>query len=83
MKAKQKTKAGQFRYSRYRQAAVTDVLSNYFEDNLNVAKIIAQKQLSPPGLGEAARQARELTKRKSALEITSLPGNLLTAPFGS
>ena len=71
-----KTKLGNSDIAGIVQAAVTDVLSNYFEDNLNVAKIIAQKAVVAARAREAARQARELTKRKSALEITSLPGKL-------
>lgn len=58
------------------QAAVTECLNGYFEDNASLVRAIVQKSVLAARAREAARQARELTKRKGALEITSLPGKL-------
>lgn len=58
------------------QAAVTECLNAYFEENASLVKTIVQKAILASRAREAARQARELTKRKGALEITSLPGKL-------
>jgi DNA gyrase subunit B len=56
--------------------AVGDVLSYYLEENPNVAKAILDKCISASRAREAARKARELVRRKSALESTTLPGKL-------
>ena len=55
---------------------VTDVLSTYLEENPNVAKAILEKCVSASRAREAARKARELVRRKNALEVTTLPGKL-------
>jgi DNA gyrase subunit B len=51
-------------------------LSTYFEENPKIAKTIADKALGAALAREAARKAKELTRRKSALESSSLPGKL-------
>ena len=62
------------------QAAVSGVLSDqltyYFEQNPKVARIICEKSLLSQRARNAARKAKELTRRKSALEGSALPGKL-------
>jgi DNA gyrase subunit B len=71
-----KTKLGNSEVAGIVSGAVGEILNSYFELNINVAKTLAQKAVVAARAREAARQARELTKRKSALEVTSLPGKL-------
>ncbi len=62
------------------RGAVMSVLSSqleiFLEQNPNVAKITVEKSLLSQRAREAARKARDLTRRKSALDGTSLPGKL-------
>ena len=51
-------------------------LSEYFDENPNVLKIIIEKALSAAKAREAARNARDLARRKSSLESSGLPGKL-------
>ena len=55
---------------------VSNLLEIYLEQNPAVAKIIIEKSLLSQRARDAARKARELTRRKSALDGTSLPGKL-------
>ena len=55
---------------------VNEILSTYFEENPQVVKAILEKCISASRAREAARKARELVRRKSALETTTLPGKL-------
>ena len=55
---------------------VSEKLMNYFEENPTVAKAIFDKSVQAQKAREAAKKARELTRRKSALESASLPGKL-------
>ena len=71
-----KTKLGNSNVSGIVQSMVTDVLSTYLEENPNVAKTILEKCVSASRAREAARKARELVRRKNALEVTTLPGKL-------
>ena len=71
-----KTKLGNSNVAGIVQAMVTDALSTYLEENPNVAKAILEKCVSASRAREAARKARELVRRKNALEVTTLPGKL-------
>ncbi len=51
-------------------------LSEYFDENPNVLRIIIEKALSAAKAREAARNARDLARRKSSLESSGLPGKL-------
>lgn len=58
------------------ESLVGGALDCWFEENPAQAKIIAQKVLEAATAREAARKARELTRRKGVLDIASLPGKL-------
>lgn len=55
---------------------VSEQLTYFLEQNPTVAKIICEKSILAQRAREAARKARDLTRRKTALEGTSLPGKL-------
>ena len=71
-----KTKLGNSEVTGIVQSMVNDALSTFLEENPNVAKSILEKSVSAARAREAARKARELVRRKSALETTTLPGKL-------
>lgn len=55
---------------------ISEKLTQYFEENPSICRTILEKALGAARAREAARKARELTRRKSALETASLPGKL-------
>ena len=71
-----KTKLGNSEVSGIVQSMVNEALSTFLEENPNVSKAILEKCVSAARAREAARKARELVRRKSALETTTLPGKL-------
>ncbi len=58
------------------QAAIADAVAHWFETHPKEAKGIVQKVMDAAAAREAARKARELTRRKGVLDISTLPGKL-------
>ena len=58
------------------QAATADAVSHWFETHPKEAKGVVQKVMDAAAAREAARKARELTRRKGVLDISTLPGKL-------
>ena len=71
-----KTKLGNSEIRPLVDALVSAKLSQYFEENPADAKAVLEKCLSATSAREAARKARDLTRRKTALESAALPGKL-------
>ena len=71
-----KTKLGNSETRGQVEQIVGERLADYLEENPSAAKGVIDKCLLASRAREAARKARELTKRKSALETTNLPGKL-------
>ncbi|APH19352.1 DNA topoisomerase (ATP-hydrolyzing) subunit B [Clostridium botulinum] len=71
-----KTKLGNSEVRGIVDTIVGESIGSFLEENPNVGKIIIEKGLSASRAREAAKRARELTRRKSILESTSLPGKL-------
>jgi DNA gyrase subunit B len=71
-----KTKLGNSEVRGIVESFFADKFLEFLEENPAVAKKIVEKAISAARAREAARKARELTRRKSALEVSSLPGKL-------
>ncbi|QRN85098.1 DNA topoisomerase (ATP-hydrolyzing) subunit B [Clostridia bacterium] len=71
-----KTKLGNSEVRGIVESIMGETLSTYLEENPSVGKKIIEKSVMSSRARMAARKARELTRRKSALEISSLPGKL-------
>ena len=71
-----KTKLGNSEVRTIVAAIAAEGLNEFFEENPAVTKQILEKAIMASRAREAARKARELTRRKNALEVSSLPGKL-------
>ena len=71
-----KTKLGNSEVTGVVQSMVNEALSTFLEENPQVAKAILEKCISASRAREAARKARELVRKKSSLETSTLPGKL-------
>jgi DNA gyrase subunit B len=71
-----KTKLGNSEVRGIVDSLVTEFLTNFFEENPGPARLIAEKTVKAAQARQAARKARELTRRKSALDHGALPGKL-------
>ncbi len=71
-----KTKLGNSEVTGIVQSMMNEALSTFLEENPAVAKAVLEKCISASRAREAARKARELVRRKSALETSTLPGKL-------
>ena len=71
-----KTKLGNREVSAAVSQSVSEMLTNYLEENPNDAKIIVQKVILAATARHAARKAREMVQRKTVMSIGGLPGKL-------
>jgi len=71
-----KSKLGNQEVKKIVESVVGDALLEYFEKNKDIAVKIAEKAIEAAIAREAARKAKEISRRKSFLEDTSLPGKL-------
>jgi DNA gyrase subunit B len=71
-----KTRLGNAEVRTVTEAVVGEKFATFLEENPAVARIIMNKCISASQAREAARKARDMTRRKSALETNALPGKL-------
>ena len=71
-----KAKLGNSEMRRLTERIVSQKLEEFLEENPSAGKIIIEKALEANRAREAARRAREMTRRKNVLEVSTLPGKL-------
>ena len=71
-----KTKLGNSEMRTLTDGVVAEGLSAFLEENPQMARVVIEKCLTAKRAREAAKKARELTRRKTALEYSALPGKL-------
>ncbi|WP_010531263.1 DNA topoisomerase (ATP-hydrolyzing) subunit B [Lentibacillus jeotgali] len=71
-----KTKLGNSEVKKVTDSAFSEAFSKFLFENPDVAKLVVEKGLMASRARLAAKKARELTRRKSALEVSNLPGKL-------
>lgn len=71
-----KTKLGNSEIKGFMDSIVSNALSEFLEENPSIAKKIAQKAVAAAQARMAAKKARELVRRKTAISISGLPGKL-------
>ena len=71
-----KTKLGNSEVRGVTESLIYDFLSNYLEENPKSGKSIIEKAINASRAREAARKAREITRKRSLLDNTTLPGKL-------
>jgi len=71
-----KTKLGNSEVRGFVDSSLSNTLSSFLEENPKTGKIIVEKAMNASRARKAAKKARELTRRKSALTNTALPGKL-------
>ncbi|CDQ37847.1 MULTISPECIES: DNA topoisomerase (ATP-hydrolyzing) subunit B [Virgibacillus] len=71
-----KTKLGNSEVRTVTDSVFSELFSKFLFENPNVAKVVVEKGLMASRARAAAKKARELTRRKSALEVSNLPGKL-------
>jgi DNA gyrase subunit B len=71
-----KTKLGNSEVEGAVKSVMNELLNRYLDEHPRVANIIIEKALSASRAREAARKARDLTRKKSALDVGNLPGKL-------
>ena len=71
-----KAKLGNSEMKRLVERIMSEKLAEFLEENPSAGKIIIEKAMAANRVREAARKARELTRRKNALEVSTLPGKL-------
>ena len=76
MKGQTKTKLGNTEVKGIVEAIINDKLGAFLEENPTTAKRIVSKAIEAAQAREAARSARDLVRRKGALDKSSLPGKL-------